>query len=176
MKKFNVGQVMGWKGESTRHSLARRGVKTGKKPLHFLGLALLGGAGYVGYKMGKKKGKKHLHSEGEKSDYNGWSNHATWAVKLHWDNNQGDYDFFTGNAKEFLKEKKPLHEFADFLKEQYDEMFEGVVEGAATEPAKMMVRDVGNAHDVDWREIAQAYYDEEKENQEYEKKKNSKEV
>jgi hypothetical protein len=31
MKKFNVGQVMGWKGESTRHSLARRGVKTGRK-------------------------------------------------------------------------------------------------------------------------------------------------
>jgi uncharacterized protein YjaZ len=28
MKKFSIGQIMGWKGESTRHSLARRGVKT----------------------------------------------------------------------------------------------------------------------------------------------------
>lgn len=34
MKKFNVGQIIGWRGESQRHSLARRGVKSGKCLTH----------------------------------------------------------------------------------------------------------------------------------------------
>jgi hypothetical protein len=31
MKNFSIGYIMGWKGESTRHSLAARHVKTGRK-------------------------------------------------------------------------------------------------------------------------------------------------
>lgn len=58
MRRYNQG----WKQESERHSLARRGIKTGKKNLNQLGLVLVGGAGYVGYKMGKHK--KHLHASG----------------------------------------------------------------------------------------------------------------
>jgi hypothetical protein len=37
MKKFSVGQVMGWRGESTRHSLAAKGVRTGSRKLDPVG-------------------------------------------------------------------------------------------------------------------------------------------
>lgn len=146
MRRYNKG----WMQESERHSLARRGVKTGRKQKCFVG--------------------KILTAHGDEKGYQGWSNHATWAVKLNWDNNEGDYRYFTEQAREYLENDKPVHEFADFLKEAYEQMFDDVVEGNATEAAKNMVRDVGNGHDVDWHEIAEAYYSEEKENQAYETK------
>jgi len=91
--------------------------------------------------------------------YQGWSNRETWAVKLHWDNNVGDYNYFTGTAKRFLKEGKPSYEFADFLKQQAEEIEESVYEGNASEEAKNFMRDVGSLWRVDWDEIAKAYYE-----------------
>ena len=144
MRTYNRG----WKFDSARHGLAAKGVKTGRKsPNSCL-----------------------FMSASKDESYQGWANHATWAVKLHWDNNESDYNYFTGQAREFLKEKRSVYDFAKFLEETYDEMFDSVIEGGATEPAKLMVRDVGNGHDVDWHEIAQAYYNEEIENKAYNKK------
>jgi len=93
------------------------------------------------------------------SDYQGWANRATWAVKLHWDNYPGDVVYYTEQAKEFKKANKALWEFAEFLSDSYDEIFDSVIEGKATDEAKLMVRDVGNGDDVDWQEIAEAYFE-----------------
>ncbi|GAH47822.1 unnamed protein product [marine sediment metagenome] len=94
--------------------------------------------------------------------YNGWTNYQTWAVKLHWDNNQGDYNYFQEQCREYMKANKPSWEFADYLKEIGEEIFQSIIEGNANEEAKMMIQDVGNMNDVNWDEIAKAYYEENK--------------
>lgn len=97
----------------------------------------------------------------EKTDYNGWTNHATWAVRLHWDNNEGDYKYFMEQAERFYSRNRSVCEFADFLKETYEEIHENVVmRGEGTQEARYMVSDVGNGSDVDWYEIAESYYNE----------------
>ena len=42
-------------------------------------------------------------------EYNGWTNRETWAVKLHWDNNPGDYDFIMSEAKEHIERGEPVY-------------------------------------------------------------------
>lgn len=122
-----------------------------------------------GNKIIKSKNQSNLLSQARESaikdekkrqEYNGWTNRSTWAVKLHWDNTQGDYEYFSGQAKEFKESGRPSYEFEDFLKETYEEMHDNVIEGQGNEASKNMVRDVGNGVDVNWREIADAYYNE----------------
>lgn len=92
--------------------------------------------------------------------YEGWTNKETWAVKLHWDNNQADYSFFTQQAKEFKEEGKSVIDFSDFLKEQLEEIQETVFNGEGTEEARNLLRDVGSIWRVNYDEIAKAYYEE----------------
>lgn len=99
-----------------------------------------------------------LQEEKDRQKYDGWTNRSTWAVRLHWDNNQGDQEYFSEQAKEFKESGKEVYEFEDFLKENYEEMYDSVVDGEGTEAGKNMAKDVGNGVDVNWREIAQAYY------------------
>ena len=92
-------------------------------------------------------------------EYNGWSNRETWAVKLHWDNNEGDYRYFSGRASDFKEADKKLIEFADFLKAQAEDIYKAVEDGTATKEAKLFVSDVGSLWRVNWLEIAEDYYD-----------------
>lgn len=92
--------------------------------------------------------------------YEGWANHETWAVKLHWDNNEGDYRYFTEQAKKFKEAGETTYAFADFLKARAEEIQESVIEGEATKEAKLFIQDVGSLWRVDWVEIAEAYYNE----------------
>ena len=94
----------------------------------------------------------------DKNKYEGWTNRETWAVKLHWDSNEGDYISYNSEAKEYKTHGSTLYEFSEFLRESYDELEQTVMDGVATEEAKRMVQDVGSAWRVDWREIAEAYY------------------
>lgn len=96
----------------------------------------------------------------DKEEYNGYKNKSTWAVKLHWDNNEGDYKYFTGEAKRFKGRGKEVYEFADFLKEQAEEIKHNVIYGESTEEAKLFIDDVGDINDVDWQELAEDYYKE----------------
>ena len=78
-----------------------------------------------------------------------------------WDNNQGDYEYFTKEAKEWKEAGDTVNDFAEFLKYSYEELKEMVVKGyPTTEEGKNMVFDVGSDWRVNWTEIAQAYYDE----------------
>jgi len=90
----------------------------------------------------------------------GWANRETWAVKLHWDNNEGDYHYFTDQAKEYKNAGKSSYEFADFLKDKADEIKDMVINGDANEEAKSFIDDVGSLWRVDWVEIAEEYYNE----------------
>ena len=89
-------------------------------------------------------------------EYNGWSNKATWAFKLHIDNNEGDYNYWRDETKTL-----ELHELAVKLEEWFNEVFDSVIEGeTVTEEAKSMVKDVGNGHDINWREVADSLKEE----------------
>lgn len=97
--------------------------------------------------------------------YNGWTNRETWAVKLHWDSNSADHDFFTNKAREHKKHNKSVHEFAKFLEDTAEDIHEAVFhpEAGGVQPNKealMFVQDVGSLWRVNWVEIAKAYYDE----------------
>lgn len=94
--------------------------------------------------------------------YEGWSNRETWAIKLHWDNNEGDYNFFTGEAKRFKNSGRSISEFADFLKDTAEEIQDIVINRPeeASKEARLFILDVGSLWRVDWDEIADAYYDE----------------
>ena len=94
-------------------------------------------------------------------NYNGWENRETWAVKLHWDNNSRDQEYFSGLASEFKKSDKSVHEFSEELFNIAEEIFDSVImQAQGTREAKLFVADVGSLWRVNWREIAQAYYDE----------------
>jgi hypothetical protein len=107
-----------------------------------------------------------------RDEYSGWTNKETWAVKLWWDNSQGDQEHFSEEANEFRKEGKAVHEFADQLKSEYEEMEESVFDGNGTKQAKDMVKDVGSSWRVNWVEIAKAYYEESESNEKYNQSKN----
>ncbi len=92
--------------------------------------------------------------------YEGWTNRETWAVKLHWDNNEGDYHYFTAQAKTFKEAGETTYAFADFLKARAEEIKDMVMEGDARQEAKDFIDDVGSLWRVDWVEIAEAYYNE----------------
>ena len=96
-------------------------------------------------------------------EYQGWTNRETWAVKLHWDNNEGDYNFFIEEAKQFKRKGKSADEFAEFLKESAEEIQEMVMKGEGTQEGKLFIQDVGSLWRVNWVEIAEAYYEDIKE-------------
>jgi len=104
------------------------------------------------------------HPINEDQKYNGWTNYHTWAVKLHWDNNEADYKYYTEHAKEHKERGNSVFSFGRWLEEHYNDIFESVIEGKGTEEGKLMVTDCGDALDVNWLEIAEAYYAEVEEN------------
>ena len=90
--------------------------------------------------------------------YEGWANRETWCVKLHWDNNEGDYNYLTNEAKRFKTKGKTDYEFANFLEDYAKQVYDSVIEGNATPEGKLFLEDVGSLWRVDWEEIAQGYY------------------
>ncbi len=147
--------------EPRRHALQAKGIKTGRKTSAPMPVPVKPVLGILE--------KEAIHKELE--EYQGWANRETWAVKLWWGNNEGDQKYFSEQADEFRKAGKPVYEFADFLKEQAEEIEENVYDGEANEVAKSMMKDVGSLWRVDWNEIAQSYYDDSIENERDEQEK-----
>lgn len=83
------------------------------------------------------------------SDYNGWTNYATWRVNL---------EIFDGfNPREYWRGIKDAYDLGDFLKGYVEELLEqetGNAEGLAYSYAMAFLSD------VNWREIAQHMLDE----------------
>jgi hypothetical protein len=81
------------------------------------------------------------------SDYNGWTNYETWAVKL-WMDEEGSQNWSRGLAREaFENAPEPRIWLADYFKDEYEEAMPEVV-GVW---ADLLGAAFGN---VDWFEIA----------------------
>jgi hypothetical protein len=93
--------------------------------------------------------------------YQGWSNHDTWAFRLHIDSNEGDYLYWQEEAGRIAcKSVHPDVELADALKEWFEEVFQMVLDGTATEEAKLLIQDCGNGSYIDWFEVAESLLEE----------------
>jgi hypothetical protein len=105
--------------------------------------------------------EKHNYDE-----YQGWTNHETWALKLHLDNNPFDqHELF--EAVKLLKQKNKtdtdqcLMEIALFVKQYAENIYYTVFEtNASTKDERLLVQDVGSLWRVNWDEIAKAYFNE----------------
>lgn len=101
--------------------------------------------------------------------YNGWSNYETWAVKLWLDNEYGSYSYVTGRAKDLYAlviddDDMPnaIGTLADELKDQHEEA--NPLEDAEASVFTDLLR--AALSEVDWREIAEAYLNDAKEESE----------
>lgn len=99
--------------------------------------------------------------------YQGWKNHATWAVALHLDNDQGGQDLILNDyIPEIREESKSAENVTDdiwtadeYVKFTLADRLRSDVEDAAEEVSNPMLKDVldGALSDVDWAEIAKSF-------------------
>ena len=96
--------------------------------------------------------------------YNGWTNRDTWALNLHMENNEGNYEFFQAEAKDIIRKAETTEDaifiFADRIEEWYNEIRDNVLcsvserEYEPTEEAINLIRDVSSDDDINFNEIA----------------------
>ena len=105
--------------------------------------------------------------------YNGWKNYETWAVKLHWDNQEWSYNHQVALAKH-AKEKAKTHDtvvkskiwtikeaekflLADLMREETERIIDNHNVRAGKEMSDLLAMDLMNAalSEVDWNEIAE---------------------
>jgi len=91
-------------------------------------------------------------AKAESEEYNGWTNRETWAVKLHWDNNQGDYESLIDRTRQMKKQGKSPYNLASELKEYAEEAFNMMFEGQKLpEQTAHFINDVGSLWRVNWK-------------------------
>ena len=90
--------------------------------------------------------------------YNGWKNYETWNVALWIDNEEGSYH----ERRDMARSARSVGEYARMLQDWVEEM--------APDLGASMFSDLLNAalSEVDWDEIAEAWYAEEHEEEEAE--------
>ena len=91
--------------------------------------------------------------------YNGWTNRETWAVKLHIDNDQGLYSYYVDMLNRSTDARSLAQELEDWFFNLIQDMLE---EGNLSKEARGMIMDIGSLWRVNWLEIAQNDYTEEK--------------
>lgn len=84
-------------------------------------------------------------------EFNGWSNHSTWALKLWIDNTSETQSYWQERAKKLSRV-----ELMDELKEWYEKIYDDVLDGkeGVNQEMRGMVKDTGHYSDVNYREIA----------------------
>jgi hypothetical protein len=101
----------------------------------------------------------------ESLEYQGWSNRETWATALHLGNDQGVYEA----VRELTREEIEGHDISEeinayYLGERISEWVQDSVLGydnVSTNPhAYSMLLDIGSLYRVNWREIAESYLSE----------------
>lgn len=105
----------------------------------------------------------------EEQGYNGWTNRETWATALHIDNDQGLIE----SALDYARTEGKEHSDGDFLDARncLAESLEGwITEDLLTlenisgnHPLWLMLTDIGSLYRVNWRELAEHYLDQVKE-------------
>lgn len=104
-------------------------------------------------------------------NFNGWKNRETWAAKLWIDNDQALYEI----AREYTQEEIQGHDegeeinayhLGQTLKSWIEDDLLTLENIAGNQALFDMLTDIGSLYRVDWREIAQAFIDDEKEEEE----------
>ena len=104
-------------------------------------------------------------------NFNGWNNRETWAAKLWIDNDQALYEI----AREYTQEEIQGHDegeeinaydLGQTLKSWIEDDLLTLENIAGNQELFNMLTDIGSLYRVDWREIAQAFIDDEKEEEE----------
>ena len=84
-------------------------------------------------------------------EYNGWTNHETWAVDLWLSNDEGLYNEvyeIVKNSKDELEAEKSIKDYVEDLRD---------ISRDAGEELKNMFKDIGSLWRVNWQEIAEAW-------------------
>ena len=93
-------------------------------------------------------------------EYEGWSNKETWALKLHFDNDQKFYNYIYEQLADFKKRKCNRITFEDFIKGFAEDIYhEFFYTDKAPESYKNLVQDVGSLWRVNWNELVQIYWE-----------------
>lgn len=96
----------------------------------------------------------------EEQGYNGWENYETWVVKLWLDNEEPSYCWAHEQAAQVLSEEGDTWQLAERIKDE--------LEAGIPEVTGLWADLLRHGFDrVNWDEIAAAYIEEEKEEQEY---------
>jgi hypothetical protein len=131
-----------------------------------------GGEGTGVTKSGRKRG--NIPDPGERDEHQGWHNWETWHTKLLIDNDEPAYRQATALGKRGLEfEKKGnfnIDRLALAFKNNFNKFYKQTAD-YANENAKEIGGGWHPAAQANWREIAQSYLDDAKENEDYEKKK-----
>jgi hypothetical protein len=86
----------------------------------------------------------------EEKGYNGWTNYETWNVKLWLDNDQGLYN----EMNEMARESKDIYDLSQTIEQVIDHM------NPLCNESSMFADILRTALlDVNWMEIAEAYYE-----------------
>ena len=98
--------------------------------------------------------------------YNGWTNHATWCVNLHLDNDAATYEDVrrvvrdaadNATAETYMTlERARVIEAQEAVKNYVEDMLDGIC--PRNNPSDLLARDMvsGYLEDVNWGEIAEA--------------------
>jgi hypothetical protein len=128
-----------------------------------------GGEGTGVTRSGRKRG--NVPDPGEREEYQGYHNWETWHTKLLIDNEQDSYNQAQALGKRGLYFQKKGDFNIDRLALAMKNAFSKQGKETTNYANENASRPEDRAKTINWREIAQNYLDEAKENEEYEKKK-----
>jgi hypothetical protein len=92
-------------------------------------------------------------------DYNGWTNRETWATALHINNDQGLYETMKEYTEHALTEcdSEPVMCLEETLENWIIEDLLTLENLAGNEGLFSMLTDIGSLYRVNWREIAESF-------------------
>lgn len=98
--------------------------------------------------------------------YNGWTNHETWATALHWDDDEGSYNWrceLVDQACAGASDRDDaVNILADALADATEDIVQTALEEINNEWARLYIMDLmPHPGGVNWREIAGNWIDEE---------------
>lgn len=92
--------------------------------------------------------------------YNGWTNYETWVVNLWMDNEKGQQDYWIEEVQMALKQDNPVLHFADRLKDEHEAAVQQMLDDSVHYKQGPMADLLNGAlSEVNWREIAQHWID-----------------
>lgn len=95
-------------------------------------------------------------------EYNGWPNRETWAVNMHWGNDQGLYESMTELIRRCQRRGETVSVVADSFREEVSgllnpSVYRDIFGTQQPEGLASIAHEVGSLSRVDWRCLAEAW-------------------